>query len=349
MLLIDIRNVSHWYGPHQVLHHVSVQLPPGRIGLLGPNGAGKSTLLRISLGLLTPKQGSGAILGRSLTSGAALRQLVGYMPEADALIPGMRGADYVGLAGELCGLPRKQALRRAHELLTYLELGDARYRRLEEYSTGMKQRLKLAQALVHDPPVLLLDEPTSGMDPPGRSRMLSLLKTLNEEHGKSILLSTHLMADVEEVCDSVIILHTGRVVCQGRVEDLCQRREDRFSLEIDGEVEAYCQELQTEGVEILARNGRGSLRVRVPQDWTTRAFFVLADHHGATVRGLKHDDEDMDELFHRMVLEELQGSDRTPRTESVSDRPSLGSSNVSASCQDALEDNPATGFTISAA
>src|SRR6202044_216745 len=128
---------------------------------------------------------------------------------------GMRGADYVALAGELCGMPRKQALRRAHEVLTYLGLEEARYRRLEEYSTGMKQRLKLGQALVHDPPVLLLDEPTSGMDPAGREAMLDLLLTLGKEHHKSILLSTHLLGDVEKVCETVVILHQGKVLVQG--------------------------------------------------------------------------------------------------------------------------------------
>src|ERR1700676_2183795 len=142
------------------------------------------------------------------------------MPEADALVPGLHGAEYVALAGELYGMPRRQAQRRAHEELTYLELDDARYRRLEEYSTGMKQRLKLAQALVHDPAVLLLDEPTSGLDPAGRESMPRLLLALGKEHGKSLLLSTHLLGDVEQVCETVVILHKGQVLRQGGVDEL---------------------------------------------------------------------------------------------------------------------------------
>src|SRR5207302_2313871 len=131
------------------------------------------------------------------------------VPEADALVPGLTGAEYVALAGELCGLPRKHAARRAHELLTYLDMEDARYRKLEEYSTGMKQRIKLAQALIHDPPALLLDEPTSGLDPAGRDAFLRLLQRLGRDHDKSIILSTHLLADVETVCNSVVILDRG--------------------------------------------------------------------------------------------------------------------------------------------
>src|SRR5580765_241686 len=213
--LIDLQDVSRDFGALTALRDVTLRLAPGRIGLLGPNGAGKSTLLKILMGLLPPSSGGGRILNHALTSDSPanwqLRRDIGFMPEADALVPGLKGVEYVALAGELYGMPRQQAARRAHEVLTYLELEDARYRQLEEYSTGMKQRLKLAQALVHDPPVLLLDEPTSGLDPSGREALLQLLLTLGKEHGKSLLLSTHLLGDVEQVCETVVILHHGQV------------------------------------------------------------------------------------------------------------------------------------------
>jgi ABC-2 type transport system ATP-binding protein len=303
-MFIHLTHISRWYGKNQALREVSLRLDMGRIGLLGPNGAGKSTLMKILLGLLPPSSGDGQVLGRNVrTAGIELRRAIGYMPEADALVPGVRGADYVALAGELYGMPRKQALRRAHEVLTYLELGDARYRRLEEYSTGMKQRLKLAQALVHDPPALLLDEPTSGMDPAGRDAMLDLLLRLGRDHGKAILLSTHLLGDIERVCDAVVILHEGRVLCQGSVSTLCRRRADHYRLQLHGSTEAFIEELRLEGVRVLRDNGRGELRVAVPMGWTTRAFFMLADHHGVLVRGLEVDDEDLEELFHRVVAE----------------------------------------------
>jgi ABC-2 type transport system ATP-binding protein len=307
MDFIHLDKVSRWYGKQQALREVSLDLRAGRVGLLGPNGAGKSTLLKVLLGLLPPSSGTGRVLGHEIgRDGAGLRRAIGYMPEADALVPGLRGADYVALAGELYGMPRKQARRRAHEVLTYLDLEDARYRKLEEYSTGMKQRLKLAQALVHDPPVLLLDEPTSGLDPAGREGMLRLLFSLARDHGKSFLLSTHLLGDVAEVCEAVVILHQGQVLCQGAVSDLCQRRHDRYCLQIQGPVEAFVHELRLEGVRVLHDNGKGELRVAVPAGFVTRAFFALADNSGTLIRGLQADDEDLEELFHRVIEERMK-------------------------------------------
>jgi ABC-2 type transport system ATP-binding protein len=311
--LLDLLNVCRWYGSFQALKDVTVRLPHGRIGLLGPNGAGKSSLLKIMLGLLKPSSGGGRLLGQDVTvGGPRLRQAIGYMPEADALIPGMQGAEYVAFAGELYGMPRREAQRRAHEVLTYLELEDARYRRLEEYSTGMKQRLKLAQALVHDPPVLFLDEPTSGLDPSGREAMLRLLLALGTEHGKSFILCTHLLGDVERVCETVVILDRGRILRQGGVEELCMRRQDRYRLQVQGDAQRFLEELRLEGVRIVHDNGRGGLRIEVPAGWlTTRPFFALADNHGVVLRGLQRDDEDLEELFHR-VLGEHNGAGSLP-------------------------------------
>lgn len=303
-MFIELHNISRSFGKNQALIDVNLCLETGRIGLLGPNGAGKSTLMKILLGLMPPSSGTGRVLDHDLASaGVALRRSIGYMPEADALVPGMQGAEYVALAGELYGMARKQALRRAHEVLTYLDLEDARYRKLEEYSTGMKQRLKLAQALVHDPPVLLLDEPTSGMDPAGREGMLELLLSLGKDHGKAILLSTHLLGDIDKVCDAVVILHQGRILCQGPVRQLCRRRQDRYRLHIQGDPNAFLEDMRLEGVRVLHDNGRGEYRVQVPAGWTTQAFFKYAQLHNVLVRGLQSDDEDLEELFHRVIEE----------------------------------------------
>ncbi|NBO93005.1 MAG: ABC transporter ATP-binding protein [Planctomycetia bacterium] len=302
--LIELENLHRSFGSMQALRGLTCRIPTGRVGLLGPNGAGKSTLLKILLGLLPPSGGRGRVLGRELGSaGSELRQLIGYMPEADGLVSGLRGVDYVALAGELCGMPRREARRRAHEVLTYLELEDARYRVLDEYSLGMKQRLKLAQALVHDPPVLLLDEPTSGLDPSGRDAMLELLGKLGREHHKSLILCTHLLGDVERVCSTVLILHKGRLLRQGAVSELCARRQDRYILQIEGDPTAFRDELTLEGVNVVADNKRGEWRVTVPNGFVTRAFFSLASNHGVLIRGLSVDDESLEELFYRVLAE----------------------------------------------
>jgi ABC-2 type transport system ATP-binding protein len=302
--LLELDNLSRWYGSFPALRGLTTRLPPGRIGLLGPNGAGKSTLLKVLLGLLPPSSGKGRLLGMDIvTGGASLRGAIGYMPEADGLVPGLSGLDYVALAGELYGMPRREARRRAHEVLTYLGLEEARYRRLEEYSTGMKQRIKLGQAIVHDPPLLLLDEPTSGLDPAGRDGMLELLHTLAHEHGKSIILCTHLLGDVERVCDTVLILHNGQILRQGTVAELCAARQDRYRLRVHGDGRAFREELLLEGVRVVEDNGRGQWRVAVPPDWLTRSFFALAVNHGVTIHGMARDDESLEELFHRVLAE----------------------------------------------
>ncbi|MFN4258640.1 MAG: ABC transporter ATP-binding protein [Gemmataceae bacterium] len=309
--MIHLQHIHHYYGTFPALQDVSLQLEAGRIGLLGPNGAGKSTLLKILMGLITPTSGSGWVLDRRLgQDGLALRRAIGYMPEADALVPGLGGAEYVALAGQLYGMPRRQALRRAHEVLTYLGLEEARYRKLEEYSTGMKQRLKLAQALVHDPELLLLDEPTSGLDPAGREGMLDLLHTLGKDYNKSLILSTHLLGDVERVCETVVILHQGHVLLQGGVAALRTRRHDRYCLQVQGETGGFIEDLRLEGIHIMRDNGQGELRLAVPPGWSPRGFFVLADHHGLILRGLRRDDENLEELFHRVITEKNAAATR---------------------------------------
>ncbi len=305
--LITLTAVTRNFGAFTALSDITLSLPPGRIGLLGPNGAGKSTLLKILMGLIPPSSGTGRVLDEPLggdrdTEGNwRLRRLIGFMPEADALVPGLTGVEYVSLAGELYGMPRREATRRAHEVLSYLELEEARYRRVEEYSAGMKQRAKLAQALVHDPPVLLLDEPTSGLDPAGRDAMLRLVKALATDHGKSVLLSTHLLADVEAVCERVVIMAGGKVRGEGTVAELCARRQDRFRVRVQGDLPAFRADLEAAGVKLLGDNGQEEWRVAVPAGWSNLAFFQHAAACGVVIRSLLRDDETLEELFLRTV------------------------------------------------
>lgn len=306
MPLLHLDNITHRYGKHTVLNGVSLQLEPGAIGLLGPNGAGKSTLLKILMGLVVPTTGEGTLLEKNLR-GAAFprRRLLGYMSEADALVPGLRGAEFVALAGELCGMPRKDASRRAHELLTYLGLDDARYRKLEEYSTGMKQRIKLAQALVHDPPLLLLDEPTSGLDPAGREAMLSLLGTLASQHGKSFILCTHVLGDVERTCETTVILHKGRVLCQERTESLRQQRDNSYRLNIEGDVSLFQAKLQAQQIDWKLAD-RDIVLITLPDGMQTDQLFRWAAESQAVITELRPDDDDLEKVFHRLLEQPQQ-------------------------------------------
>ncbi len=311
--LLKLDGLRREFGDFTALHDLTFELPPGRIGLLGPNGAGKSTLLKILLGLIAPTAGTGAVLGEPLggdcdsANNWRLRRLIGFMPEAEALVPGLTGVEYVTLAGELCGLGRRQSQRRAHEILGYIQLEEARYRRVEEYSAGMKQRVKLAQALIHDPPLLLLDEPTSGLDPAGRDAMLKLIAELGRDHGKSVILSTHLLADVQAVCERVVIMAGGRVRGLGTVAELCAVRADRVRLRVAGDLARFRDELERSSVAIVADNGHGEWRVQVPAGWSNRNFFELARAADAIVRAILPDDETLEELFLRMVQPGARG------------------------------------------
>ncbi|HWD41543.1 MAG TPA: ABC transporter ATP-binding protein, partial [Fimbriimonas sp.] len=221
MQVASIRNLTVKYRDFVALDNFSCEISEGCTGLLGPNGAGKTTFIKTLLGFVDPAQGGGTVLGLDIAKqGRAIRQKVGLMPEQDCHIPGMTAVQFVAYAGELAGVPSAQALRRAHEVLEYCGLGEARYRNVETYSTGMKQRIKLAQALVHGPKLLLLDEPTNGLDPAGREDMLDLIRSIS--HGKevNVLVSSHLLPDIERVCDQVVVVMKGQLRANGFIKDL---------------------------------------------------------------------------------------------------------------------------------
>lgn len=301
-LLVNLQDVSHFYGQFQALKHVSLQVQPGAVGLIGQNGAGKSTLLKILLGLMKPTTGGGKVLGYDLIQERdELRSRIGFMPEAESLIPGMRGVDLVALAGELSGMARRQALRRAHEVLSYLELDEVRYRRCDDYSVGMKQRLKLAAALVHDPQLLLLDEPTAGLDPQGREAMLRLLHAIASRHGKSLILSTHLLGDIDRVCEQVIIVDRGAILGCGRIGDLRQHWQGRYRIRWRGHGTVFPQALQSIGLAVQLQPREGEAVVEVPVGWRTARFFELATEHNTVLSDLVPEEEDLPQLYHRLI------------------------------------------------
>src|SRR6195952_428085 len=234
--VVTLEGVTVKYAAQTVLRDVSTVFGKGAVGLLGPNGAGKSTMIKALLGFVVPDQGRMQVLGMDVAAAPlAIRARVGYMPESDAHIPGMNAVTFVGYCGELCGLPRVDAMQRAHEVLFYVGLGEARYRNVETYSTGMKQRIKLAQALVHDPDLLLLDEPTNGMDPKGRDEMLELIRDLAHNKGISLILSSHLLPDVEYTCDHVVVMDKGQVATSGPIEQLKGKAGRVYEVRVKGE------------------------------------------------------------------------------------------------------------------
>jgi ABC-2 type transport system ATP-binding protein len=309
--VIEVSGLSKSYrGKPFALRDVTLEVGPGVTGLLGPNGAGKSTLLQCVLGLLSGFSGEVAVLGLDARrERREIRRRVGYMPEADAYLPRMTAVTATRYLGELTGMRRSDALRRAHECLHYAGLTDALYRSAEEFSTGMRQRLKLAQALVHDPELLFLDEPVSGMDPAGREEFLRLVRSLARDHGKHVVWSSHLLPDVQRVADAVLVLDGGRLLGSFRLEEL-QRATGRWDVEGTGVPTAFEEALRRGGVEVEAApaasgpgapDGRFRRVARVPDDGGPEPILRAARSSGTTLRRVTPLAESLDEVFHRLI------------------------------------------------
>src|SRR6266849_1906069 len=267
--VVTLEQVTVSYGGQAALRYVTATVPAGAVGLLGPNGAGKSTMLKALLGFIVPDRGRMRVLGLDV-AGAPLdiRRRIGYMPESDAHIPGMNAVSFVAYCGELAGLPRVDAMQRAHEMLFYVGLGEARYRNVDTYSTGMKQRIKLAQALVHDPDLLFLDEPTNGMDPKGRDEMLELVYDLGHNKGVNLIVSSHLLPDVEFTCDHVIVMDKGRIATQGPIDELKGPAGRVYELRIKGDLRGFLEYLHKLGMDVHGTD-EDVMRVFVPDAVTT--------------------------------------------------------------------------------
>jgi ABC-2 type transport system ATP-binding protein len=301
-MLIELDDVTKTYGKVAALHGLSVAVPEGAIGLLGPNGAGKTTMIRTLLGLIAIDSGGGKVMGMDIRAERlAIRRSAGFVPEDECLFPGMMGIEFVGYAGELVGMRSHDAMQRAHEVLDYVGLGEARYRQVESYSTGMKQRLKIASAIVHDPRMLILDEPTNGMDPAGREDILKLTHDLSHNKGMSLLFSSHLLPDVEAVCDHVMVLGRGRLLAQGRIDELKRPHDREFELRVKGE--------QARFAECLAARGIGAepvddhLRVVLPTGTAPAAVWEIALDAGEQIRSLRTRRSTLEEVFLNALAE----------------------------------------------
>ena len=303
---VALDHVTVIYGKNPALRDVSATFPKGAVGLLGPNGAGKSTMLKSLLGFIAPTSGRLEVLGLNVAERPLeVRARLGYMPETDGHIPGMNAVTFVAYCGRLAGLPKSDAMQRAHEVLFYVGLGEARYRNVETYSTGMKQRIKLAQALVHDPDLLFLDEPTNGMDPKGRDEMLELIRDLAHNKGVNLILCSHLLPDVEYTCDHVVVMDKGAIAASGPIAALKQPRGRVYELRVKtaGELDQFVERLRASGLE-CKQTDEDVMRVFVPGDGGARELFALAASEHVQVRHLRPSVPTLEDVFATAVGEQ---------------------------------------------
>ena len=305
--MLELDKLQVTFGKQEVLKGLEVSLESRAVGLLGPNGAGKTTLLNTLLGFNPPTSGTARVLGFDiLRDSAEMKSLIGYMPENDSFVSGITAVRFVTLMAELSGLPPDAALEKAHETLFWTGLGEARYRKVETFSQGMKQMVKLAQAIVHGPKVLFLDEPTNGLDPPARQRMLSLINDIVSKGTTRLLLSSHLLRDVEECCQDVLILNQGEIAGCHNLEE---ERESKFKfleLDLQGDREAFAAELNRRGCS-SAEYADGRLKVVLPEGLGAADVFMAAVEMNVQVRKMEMKKSTLEDIFLQAV-EKRHGS-----------------------------------------
>lgn len=299
-MIIELAGLTKFYGGLKALDGLTVQVRPGAIGLLGPNGAGKSTLIKTLLGLVSATSGEGRVLGHDIRSASRMiRQRTGFMPEDDCFFSSINAVESVTYAGELAGMDRLETLRRSHEILDFVGLAEERYRPVQDYSTGMKQKVKLAQSLIHDPELLFLDEPTNGMDPEGRDRMLKLIRNLAYKRNISVVLSSHLLNDIEAVCDAVMILGRGRLLTYDALDNLRQQTDESFTVGLLHPSPAFEAALREAGATVEAIEAL-SLRVGGAKEIPSLVL-AAAQKTGAHVRQIVPGRNSLEDIFLKAV------------------------------------------------
>ncbi len=321
--VIELDNLQVRLGGRAILNGLCGSLGGKSIGLLGPNGSGKSTLINTLLGFHPPAAGTARIFGQDIrTSSAELRAGIGYMPENDAFISNMTGVHFVRYMAELSGLPPAQAMERAHEAFFYVGLGEARYRKVGTYSLGMKQMAKLAQAIAHGPRLLFLDEPTNGLDPPARQRMVQLIREIRDDGGIHIVLSSHLLRDVEECCDEVMILRNGSIAAISNLEK--ERQENRKFVELEvsslngaaGSVDGFTAAMEAIGCE-CARSRNGSIKLVMPAEVEVPRLYSLAAQQGVQIRRMNFRRTSLEDIF----LQAMEGGSAAARSNGTAPPP----------------------------
>ncbi|GAA4464934.1 ABC transporter ATP-binding protein [Novipirellula rosea] len=306
--VVQVEGVTKLYRGVPALRDVSLTVASGITGLLGPNGSGKSTLIKALLGLVKTQSGSGQVLGHAWPGDVRrIRDSVGYLPEDDCYITGLVGVESVALMARLSGLSGTEALRRAHEMMDFCDFGEERYREIQSYSTGMRQKLKFAQALVHDPPLMILDEPTTGLDPDQRASMLNRIRTLALRHGKSVILSTHILPDVRAVCDNVIILVGGTVRVVDSLETLSRPSSPTLHVTTLGDPAALIAKATDAGYRVL-QNEDGSLRIEGIEATDTARLWDWAAETQTSIRRMQPALNSLDKIF----MDVAKGRDSLP-------------------------------------
>ncbi len=296
-MILELQGLTIRYGAFTALNSFNLNFEGGAMGLLGPNGAGKSSLIRTMLGLVKPAEGSGKVLDLDIrTHGLEIRRGVGYMPERDCFIPAMSGLRSIQYMGELAGMPAREARARAHEVSHWVGLGDERYRPVETYSTGMRQRVKFAQAIVHSPRLIFLDEPTNGLDPVGHRKMLDLICEIVQETKVNLIIATHLLHDVEITCDQVTVIESGEMRRHGSIQSLRKRDAGLFRLRISGDLLAFQSEAQKMGLQATTKI-EGEFEILVPAELSTQNIFNAAASSHCYVVELEESRRSLQEVF----------------------------------------------------
>lgn len=294
--VIELENLQVKLGPRIILDRLNGVLSGRCIGLLGPNGSGKSTLINTLLGFYRPMTGRARVFGKDVQENLReLRAQIGYMPETDAFIADMSGVRFVRYMAEISGLPREEAMERAHEAFFFVGLGEARYRTLGTYSLGMKQLAKLAQAIAHGPRLLLLDEPTNGLDPEARQRMLQLVRDIRDTGEARVLISSHLLHDIEECCDEVIILKEGKIAALCNLEEERKANLKFLELEVSSE-NGFLDSVRSLGCE-CASFGSGRLKIVLPDNIEVRQLYRLAGEHSVQIRRMNYRRDSLEDIF----------------------------------------------------
>jgi len=300
-ILVQTESLSKYYGEVKALKNFSVKIGPGAIGLLGPNGAGKSTLIKVLLGLIPATSGTAHVFRWDITQNPLnIRQRIGYMPEHDCFLPDVNAVTYLSYLGQLSGLSAHDAMQRTHEALYYVKIGDERYREISTYSMGMKQKIKLAQALIHDPKLIFLDEPTSGLDPTGRREMLVLIKKIVKEQKKNILFSSHILTDIEQICDNVIIMNHGELVRVGKLKNLLFEKKPDLVVRVRGNEDRFISMLMESGLKPIKR--KNDILIKYSPG-LSRRILELAVRSGVQLRYMNSSRRTLEELFVKLINE----------------------------------------------